>query len=244
MFNRRAARAALAVAIAVVCSSAHAGIGDLFKGLFQKPATEQLLAEGDAVAGIREALAKGTETAVNTLGRTDGFWGNKAARIPLPSSVQRIGDGMRKIGLGATVDEFHLTLNRAAEQAVPEVASILGNAARQITVADAVGIINGPDDAATRYFEQTAGESLFARIRPKVEEATAKVGVTQQYKSLVNQAGPFMALAGGELPNDLDTYVTDKALDALFLQIAEQEKLIRDNPAARTSDILRQVFGK
>ena len=127
---------------------------------------------------------------------------------------------------------------------MPEVASILGNAARQISVEDAVSIINGPDDAATRYFEQTAGETLFARIRPKVEEATAKVGVTQQYKSLVGQAGPFMALAGGQLPDDLDSYVTDKAMDALFVQIAEQEKLIRENPAARTSDILRQVFGK
>lgn len=234
----------VALVTALSSSVAHAGIGDLFKGIFQKPATEKVLAEGDAVAGIREALAKGTETAVNTLGRTDGFWGNKAARIPLPGSVQRVGEGMRKIGLGGKVDEFHLTLNRAAEQAVPEVANILGNAARQITVADAVSIINGPDDAATRYFEQTAGETLFARIRPKVEEATAKVGVTQQYKSLVGQAGPFMALAGGELPDDLDSYVTDKALDALFVQIAEQEKLIRDNPAARTTEILRDVFGK
>lgn len=225
-------------------TTAYAGIGDFFKSIFQQPATEKLLAEGDAVAGIREALAKGTETAVNTLGRTDGFWGNDAARIPLPARAQQVGDGMRKIGLGATVDEFHLTLNRAAEQAVPEVASILGNAARNITVADAVGIINGPDDAATRYFETTAGETLFARIRPKVEEATAKVGVTQQYKSLVNQAGPFMALAGGELPSDLDSYVTEQAMDALFVQIAKQEKLIRDNPAARTSEILREVFGK
>ena len=235
---------ACAALAAFIAPSAHAGLGDFFKDIFKQPAAQQALSQSDAVAGIREALAKGTETAVHTLGRSDGFWGNAAARIPLPSSVARIGDGMRKIGMGATVDEFHLTLNRAAEQAVPEVASILGNAARQISVEDAVSIINGPDDAATRYFEQTAGETLFARIRPKVEEATAKVGVTQQYKSLVGQAGPFMALAGGQLPDDLDSYVTDKAMDALFVQIAEQEKLIRENPAARTSDILRQVFGK
>ena len=234
----------LATALTLFCAPAHAGLGDFFKDLFTQPAAQQALSESDAIAGIREALAKGTETAVNTLGRSDGFWGNAAARIPLPNSIERIGDGMRKIGMGATVDEFHLTLNRAAEQAVPEVASILGNAARQISVEDAVGIINGPDDAATRYFEQTAGEALFARIRPKVEEATAKVGVTQQYKSLVSQAGPFMALAGGQLPDDLDSYVTDKAMDALFVQIAEQEKLIRENPAARTSEILREVFGK
>lgn len=235
---------AFAVIAASFSTAAHAGLGDFFKDIFKAPATQQALSESDAIAGIREALAKGTETAVNTLGRNDGFWGNAAARIPLPGSVQRVGDGMRKLGLGATVDEFHLTLNRAAEQAVPEVASILGNAARNISVEDAVGIINGPDDAATRYFESTAGEALFARIRPKVEEATAKVGVTQQYKSLVNQAGPFMALAGGELPSDLDSYVTEQAMDALFVQIAEQEKLIRDNPAARTSKILREVFGK
>ena len=237
-------RLGVVVALAAAVPAAHAGIGDLFNSIFSKPATEKALAQGDAVAGIREALAKGTETAVNTLGRSDGFWGNPAARIPLPSAVERVGSTMSKVGLGSVVDEFHLTLNRAAEQAVPEVAGILGNAARQLTVADALEIVRGPDNAATQYFRRTAGEELFARIRPKVAEATQQVGVTQQYKALNDKAKPFMALTGGERPSDLDSYVTDKALDALFVQIAEQEQLIRNNPAERTSEILRDVFGQ
>lgn len=224
--------------------AAQAGIGDIFNSIFSKPAAEKTLARGDAVAGIREALARGTETAVNSLGRTDGFWGNPEARIPLPSAVERVGSTLQKVGLGSVVDEFHLTLNRAAEQAVPEVAGILGNAARQLTVADALEIVRGPDNAATEYFRRTAGETLFARIRPKVAEATQQVGVTQQYKALNDKAAPFMALAGGDMPSDLDSYVTDKALDALFVQIAEQERLIRNDPAARTSEILRDVFGQ
>ncbi len=200
------------------------------------------LAESEIVAGLREALAQGTTSAITTLGRSNGFWGNPAVRIPLPEQLRKVEQTMRAAGLGGQIDEFQLTLNRAAEKAVPEVADIFGNAVREMSVADARGILGGGQDAATQYFRRTAGDAIQARFRPIVQSATQTVGVTQQYKSLMSSYGPLLQLAGVK-DTDLDAYVTGKAVDGLFYSIAAEEARIRRDPRARTTELLRKVFG-
>lgn len=199
------------------------------------------LSNSDIAAGLKAALAQGTRAAVAQLGRSDGFWGNPAARIPLPKPVRKVESWVRGAGFGAPVDEFHLSLNRAAEQAVPVAAEVFGTAVQQLTLNDVRGILGGPKDAATQYFKRTTTDTLTTRFRPLVAKATAQVGVAQRYKQMVSATGPFAASLGAS--GDLDTYVTQKALDALFVQVAAEEARIRDNPAARGTELLRRVFG-
>lgn len=199
------------------------------------------LSEGDIAAGLKAALGQGTRSAVLSLGRTDGFWSNAAARIPVPPTLKKLEKTARKVGMGSYADQFHLSLNRAAEQAVPVAADVFASAVQQMTIADARGILTGPKDAATQYFRRSTGELLRVKFRPLVAQATAKAGVAASYKQLTGAAGPFAAALGA--PADLDGYVTDQALDRLFLQVAAEEARIRDNPAARGSEILKKVFG-
>lgn len=199
------------------------------------------LSNTDIAAGLKAALAQGTRAAVANLGRSDGFWGNAAARIPMPPALTRLEKTVRGIGLGGTVDQLHLSLNRAAEQAVPVAADVFAQSVQKLTLNDVRSILTGPDDAATQYFQRTTTELLTARFRPIVANATAKVGVAQSYKQLAASAGPFAAALGA--PQDLDGYVTEKALSSLFVQVAAEEARIRQNPAARSTDILKKVFG-
>ncbi len=201
------------------------------------------LTQGDLVAGLKQALAQGTQTAISQLGRSDGFWKDAATRIPLPASIARFESPIRALGYGSKLDKFHLTLNRAAEQAVPQVAEIFAGSITQMTVADAQSILTGPKDAATQFFRRTSSAQLIERILPIVQSSTASVGVTQKYKALVDKAGPVMRLSGSQSP-DLDAYVTQKTVDGLFLKIADEEARIRDNPAARGTELLKKVFGR
>lgn len=200
------------------------------------------LTESDIAAGLKEALATGTERSVQRLGRMDGFWQNLALRIPLPDSLKKAEKVMRQLGQDKVVDEFHLSLNRAAEQAVPEAAAIFGDAIRGMTLADARGILEGPDDAATSYFRGRTAEALKAKFRPVVTRATSSVGATRKFKDFASKAGRFVPSLD-PAATDLDGYVTDRALAGLFVTLAEEEKKIRDNPAARTSELLKRVFG-
>lgn len=218
-----------------------AGAGRVLDAM-QTPQGTAALSQSDILAGIKEALAKGTTTAINQLGRTDGFWGDASVRIPLPNSLQKAEKTLRSLGQGNKVDQFEQTMNRAAEQAVPQVADIFGDAIGQMTVADARTILDGSDDAATQYFRRSSGNALYAMIHPIVANATAKVGVTQQYKHMTSSLGPLLQLTGTQA-TDLDDYVTEKTMNGLFLKIAAEEKQIRENPAARTSEILKKVFG-
>jgi len=214
------------------------------------------LPNSDIAAGLKEALAKSTTNAINSLGRDGGFWNNAKVRIPLPGKLEQAGKLARQLGQGAKVDAFELSMNRAAEKAVPQVAEIFGDAIRQMTLDDARGILTGGDHAATDFFRRTAGDALTARIRPIVAKATDSVGVTQKYKaftagSMGGELGGVLDALGGKSgksakggsPLDLDDYVTAKTLDGLFATIAEQEQSIRHNPAARTTDLLKKVFG-
>lgn len=198
------------------------------------------LAESEIAAGLREALTAGTERAVARIGVPDGFWRNRDLQIPLPDSLKKVEKTLRTLGQGRTVDEFHLSLNRAAEAAVPEAVSIFATAIRGMTLADARGILDGPPNAATEYFRGRTTAQLTARFRPIVSHATSTVGATRKYKDLVARVGRFVP---DLKTTDLDGYVTERALHGAFRTLAEEEARIRADPAARTSEILRRVFG-
>ncbi len=200
------------------------------------------LATEEVVAGLREALVRGSEIVVDELGRPDGFLKHADVRIPLPGPLASIGQGMRSFGMGAYVDAFETSLNRAAERAVPEALDLLVATVREMTIDDAMGILDGPDDAATRYFRERNETRLAERFLPIVRQATANVGVTQAYKSMLGQAGMAAALFDPE-SLDIDRYVTGEAIDALFLLLAREEQRIREDPVARSSALLQRVFG-
>jgi hypothetical protein len=210
-----------------------------------KPGGAAGLTQQEIVAGLRAALDKGVDHAVTDLGREGGFLRNIEVRIPVPESLQPAERMLRTLGQGPLVDEFQATMNRAAERAVPEAVEVLVASIRQMTFADAESILRGHDTAATDFFRRTSETNLYVRFLPIVKEATARTGVTAAYKRMTEHAavGIISEAVLGREAADLDTYVTGKALDGLFLKIAEQEKLIRENPAERTSEILRKVFG-
>ena len=205
-------------------------------------AAQTVLANEDIIAGLKEALANGTERAVSELGRTDGFLANSAVKIPLPQRLQTVAKLLRGLGQGRYADEVVETMNRAAESAVPQAGPVLGDAIRGMTIEQGRDILNGPDDAATQYFRQVGSERLTQQLRPIVEAATAKAGVTSAYKQAVDRAGPATALVGTQTL-DLDAYVTEKTLDGLFHVIAAEEQRIRQNPVARSTELLKKVFG-
>jgi len=200
------------------------------------------LSNTEMVDGLKEALEQGTQFAVDRLGRDDGFLDNKQVRIPMPKSLSWVEKSLRTLGQEDLADEFIATMNHAAEQAVPEATAVFGAAIREMTVQDAQGILNGPDDAATRYFRTHTEAELTEKMRPIVAEATAHAGVTSAYKNMTAEAGGLTSLVSADAV-DLDGYVTEKTLDGLFLMVATEEKKIRENPAARSTELLKKVFG-
>lgn len=200
------------------------------------------LSQTEIAAGLKEALTVGVERAISLLGQNGGFLNDAAVRIPMPESLQTVERGLRAIGQDATADEFVATMNHAAEQAVPETTAIFVDTIKKLSVADARAILEGPDDAATRHFREQNQEQLSAAILPIVQDATEKTGVTSAYKQLVGKMG-FLNQFGNQGALDLDAYVTDKTLDGLFLKLADEERMIRENPVARSTDLLRKVFG-
>jgi hypothetical protein len=197
--------------------------------------------EPTAANGIRSALARGAEYAVNRLGRRDGFLGDEAVRIPLPGKLDRLADAARLLGQGKRVDALIVSMNRAAEAAVPEAAQILSEAVRGMSVRDALGIVSGGEAAGTQYFRDRTSDSLRERFLPIVAKHTSEAGVSRRYERLRDRTGGLAAL-GLEAP-ELDEYVTEKAMDGLFHYIGEQEKQIRRDPVGTGSDLLRRVFG-
>ena len=228
-------------------SNVHAGWGDLLDYFSDNPeitkGASAVLSNTEMIDGLKEALSKGTTSAIANLGKKDGFFANNKVKIPMPDSLKTVESGLRKIGQDKYADEFVLTMNRAAEQAVPEAAELFGSAIRSMSIEDAKGILNGPDDAATQYFRRTSGENLVNRFLPIVEKSTDQVGVTSNYKEMVGKLGFASKFVDTE-SLDVDRYITNKAVDGLFLMVANEEKLIRENPAARTTELLKKVFSK
>jgi hypothetical protein len=200
------------------------------------------LTDAEMVSGLKQALDKGTRFAVDSLGKDGGFLNNSAVKIPIPDSLSWVEKSLRTLHQDELADEFIGTMNHAAEQAVPEAAAIFGDAIQDMSVEDAQGILTGPDDAATQYFRSNTEAALTAKMRPIVEDATARAGVTSAYKNMTARAGGMTSLLPAGT-TDLDGYVTGKTLDGLFLMIAAEEKKIREDPLARSTDLLKKVFG-
>ena len=201
----------------------------------------EAISRQDATTALRAALEKGSLAAVANLGRVDGFLGNPQVKIPLPESAQRIEHTLRRVGMGKYADELIVAMNRAAESAVPEAKALFVQSVRKMTVQDAKGIITGGETAGTDYFRRTMRDPLHQRFRPIVEKATARVQLARRYEQFADKA-----LAVGMLKKDdadLDEYVTQKALDGLYLMVAEEEKKIRKDPIGTGSSIIRKVFG-
>lgn len=192
-------------------------------------------------SGLQEALKVGTGNAVTQTGTLDGFLANQAIKILMPKSLQTIEKPLRLVGYGPQIDEFVVGMNRAAEKAVPFAKDIFWDAIGQMTFDDARKILNGGDTAATDYFKAKTSKKLQTAFRPSVESVMNEVGVNRQYNELVGryQSVPFAK----SITFDVNQYVTEKATDGLFYVVGQEEKKIRTNPAARVTDLLRDVFG-
>jgi hypothetical protein len=195
----------------------------------------------EAINGLKQALTNGAQSAVAKLGKENGFYGDSRIRIPLPSSMKSAEAVMHSIGMGKQADDLVLRMNRAAEAAVPRARPLLVDAAKKMTVQDAKGILTGGQDSATQYFKRTTSEPLAQKFKPIVRKAMAKVKLAEKYNEIA-ASGAKVGLVKEEDAN-LEDYVTRKALDGLFVGIADEEKKIRQNPAAATSSIVKKVFG-
>lgn len=200
------------------------------------------ITEAEAGQGVKEALLQGVTRAVLNLHKTDGFYQSAVYKLLLPPDAQRAESALRRIGLGSQVDRAVLAINRGAEEAVGAATPIFTDAVKQMTVTDALGIVRGRSDAATQFFRQKTSVALTTAFTPSVKTALERTQATKYYADLANGYNR-LPLAGGRINPDLTGYVVGKAVDALFDQIAKEEANIRANPLARTTDILRKVFG-
>lgn len=199
------------------------------------------LSESKITQGLKEALQIGTGNAVEKTSQVDGYYGNPKIKIPLPGAVEKVEKLLRAVGYGPKVDAFELSMNRAAERAAPEAKALFWKAIKQMTFSDARKILNGRDNEATLYFKDKTSDRLQETFKPIVHEAMSEVGATRAYQDL--DAKVRSIPLAGSLSFDLDQYVTDRALDGLFFVLAEEERKIRQDPAARVTDLLKKVFG-
>jgi hypothetical protein len=194
----------------------------------------------EAIAGLKAALEKGSQAAVASLGKTDGFLRNQKVRIDLPDSLERTEKAMRRLGMGKYADELIVTMNRAAEAAVPEAKALFVDSVKKMSVQDAKGILTGGDTAGTAYFKKTTSKQLHDRFLPIVKKATEKVGVAQKYNQYAEKGASLGVIDRKDA--NLDEYVTQKALDGLYLMVAEEEKKIRKDPVSAGRAIIKKVF--
>lgn len=199
------------------------------------------LAVEDATAGLRQALAQGAEVAVAQLGKPGGYASNPRVRIPLPASLEKGRPVLSRLGMDPQMEQLEQTMNKAAEAAVLEAKPVLVNAVKQMSVADAKEILAGNDTAATDYFRRTTSEDLTARFLPIVKKYTDQLGISKQYSQMAKPLASLGMMSQSQ--TSLDGYVTQKALDGLFLMVAEEEKAIRRDPLGQSSDVLKKVFG-
>ena len=231
-------------AMGVTCF-AEAGIfDDIMKELpgAKRGVSQSDLDQKTTVSGLKEALAIGTENAVKAVSKPGGYFSNQMVKILLPDTIQKVADVVAKLGFQEQVDNFILSMNRAAEAAAPKATALFVDAIKTMSFDDARKILQGEDTAATQYFKDKTAERLYDQFRPVVTSNMDKVGVTKAYKDMMApyESIPFMPKES----IDLDHYVTNKALDGLFLMVGQEERNIRTNPAARVTDLLKTVFGK
>lgn len=195
----------------------------------------------DATTALRTALTQGAGKAVATLAKQDGFFGNPDVKIPLPQNLQKADKTLRRFGMGFLADEVILTMNRAAEAAMPEAKTLLVDAVKNMTLTDAKNILSGGPDSATQYFRSKTDVQLVARFKPVIAQATAKTGAVKSYNQLAGKAAQFGLLDAKSA--NIDDYVTAQALDGLYKMIAKEEQAIRADPIGQSSKILQKVFG-
>jgi hypothetical protein len=234
----------LSIAVALGCSThAAAQLDEILKKAGDTLAHGNTagLSNDKIIAGLKQALQVSTGKAVALTGRPDGFLKNQAIKILLPPKLETLGRGMRMLGMGARVDELEVGMNRAAEQATPQAKQIFLSALRKMTFDDARQVLTGGDTAATDYFKRTSSVDLTTAFSPIVHRSIERVGVVQQYNQVLASAPVGNALAG---QFEIDKYVVGKTLDGLFLMLREEEKKIRKDPAAQTTALLKEVFGR
>lgn len=206
------------------------------------PAFAQLFSEADAARALKDALRLAATNATARLGRVNGFWSEGRVRIPLPRMLAQAQQGLRGVGLSQPLDSLQESLNHAAENTMPEAATLFTNAVRTITISDAIDIVRGPDDSATRYLRGRTEPRLTNLLRPPMTNALTSSGAFGLMQGALRQTG--MSSMSGQLRTEIINFSTTKALDACFLYIADEERAIRRDPVRRTTDILRQVFGR
>jgi Protein of unknown function (DUF4197) len=216
--------------------------GDILKGAKKTLGVGGDLSDSKIVDGLKEALQIGTGKAVQAVSKEGGYYNNPKIKIPLPGSVQKVEKLIRVAGYGSQVDAFELSMNQAAEKAAPEAKNIFWDSIKQMSITDARKILDGPENGATLYFQEKTSGRLSELFKPIVHKSMSEVGVTEKYQELDGKMASIPLV--GSIRFDLDKYVNDKALDGLFLMLAEQEKKIRQDPAARVTDLLKEVFGK
>jgi len=200
------------------------------------------LDQGTISSGLKEALSMSTERAIAAVGRTDGFYGNQLIKILMPEKLRMVTDALSKAGMKKQVDAFILSMNRAAEKAAPKAASIFIDAIKGMNMGDAQKILNGGDTAATDFFKEKTAKNIYDAFKPIITASLGQAGTTQQFNNIMNKAKALPLM--GNVSFDLDDYVTKKATGGLFLMLGQQEKNIRTNPAARSTELLKTVFGK
>ncbi len=223
--------------------SSHAGWNDFLKGIEKKLEGGSMGLSQDKIGkGLKEALKIGAENAVEKVSALNGYYGNPDIRIPLPDSVLKVEKALRAIGYGSQVDAFGESMNRAAENAAPAARDLFWEAVKAMSFEDAKKILNGRNNEAALYLKDKTWDRLLETFKPMVHQAMGNVGVTRKYQDIETKAAgiPFV---GKSLGLDLDQYVSSKALDGLFFMLEKEEEKIRKDPAARVTDLLKEVFG-
>jgi len=236
-------RVSLLVFLFLVFSSTGSYAG-LFDGIKERVGLSptQGVDDNTIVSGLKEALSVGTENAVKSVSQVDGYFGHEMIKILMPEKIQKVADVLGKFGFQQQVDDFILSMNRAAEKAAPKAASIFGAAIKKMTLEDARGILNGGDTAATDYFKTKTSSAIYDEFKPIVSSSMNEVGVTRSYKEMMDKYTSLPFMKAESL--DLDHYATDKALNGLFYMLGQEEKKIRTDPAARVTELLKKVFGR
>lgn len=216
-------------------------INQTIGGVNKALGNEQPLTTSEVSEGLKEALIKGISTGTDIVSQMDGYFKNPEIKIPFPPDVKKVEDRLRQIGLGSEVDKFIMTLNRGAEEAAKEAKPIFITAIKSMTIQDAWGILRGQNDAATQYLKRTTSPQLKEKFSPVIQNALDKVSATRYYADLVNRYNKIPLVE--KVNPDLNAYATDKAIEGLFIMIAREEANIRQNPVARTTDLLKKVFG-
>lgn len=228
--------------LTIYSSSTYAQLGDLIKTVSGDTKQEEQKENNPTiVAGLKEALDVGTKNAVDLVSLPDGYFGNELIKVLLPNEIKSFESTLRGIGAGKLIDDFVLSMNRAAEGAAKEATPIFVDAVKEMTFADALKILQGNDNAATLYFQDKTSDKLASKFKPAISNAINSVGVTKYYKE-INDKIKTIPMASA-ISMDLDQYVTDKALSGLFTIVGQEEAKIRKDPTARISDLLKDVFG-